>query len=239
MTSAPALVLLPGLDGTGDLFAPFIAVAARRFEVQVLRYDQQRDQSYAGLASALLPMLPREGRFVLVAESFGSPLALRLAAAEPTGLAAVVLVNGFARAPSLLGRAVLSLPILRGLSRGLSRTPSWALRRYLIGDDAPAALVSLLQQTLRKVPASTLSARLLSLAVCDETESYLRCTAPMFYLKSSEDRLLGAAALATLEYLRPGLCVESIAAPHLLLQRAPDAAFAALVRLLLEDRQLA
>jgi pimeloyl-[acyl-carrier protein] methyl ester esterase len=236
MSSAPTLVLLPGLDGSGDLFAPFVAIARERFPTQVLRYDHDDDQSAPRLAAALLPALPVDRPFALVAESFGSPIALRLAAAAPRGLTAVVLVNGFARAPLSLARAALALPLGWTVARGLSRSPGWALRRYLLGDDAPPALVAAAREALRGVPSSTLHARLSGLAVCDETESYLRCTAPMFYLRSTGDRLLGDGALALLEYLRPGLCVESIAAPHLLLQRAPEAAFAALERLLLDDR---
>jgi pimeloyl-[acyl-carrier protein] methyl ester esterase len=239
MSSAPTLVLLPGLDGTGDLFAPFLSVAAQRFAVQVLRYDHDRDQSAARLARALLPALPGDGRFVLVAESFASPIALRLAASAPKGLSAVVLVNGFARTPLSLGLSAVALPLGWSFARALTRSPDWALRRYLLDDAAPLALVAALRQALRSVPPSVLQARLSGLAVCDETESYLRSTAPMFYLRSTADRLLGGAPLALLEYLRPGLCVESIAAPHLLLQRAPEAALAALTRLLLDDRQRA
>jgi len=239
MSSAPTLVLLPGLDGTGDLFAPFLAVAQQRFSVQVLRYDHERDQSAARLARTLLRALPSDRPFALVGESFGSPIALRLAASAPRGLSAVVLVNGFARTPFSLGVAAFAPPLGWSLARGLSRSPEWALRRYLLGDAAPPGLVAATRQALRNVPSSTLHARLSGLAVCDETESYLRCTAPMFYLRSTEDRLLGGGALALLEYLRPGLCVESIAAPHLLLQRAPEAALATLARLLLDDRQRA
>lgn len=239
MSSVPTLVLLPGLDGTGELFAPFLRVARQRFPVQMLRYDHGRDQSAAGLARALLPELPDDREFALVAESFGSPIALRLAASAPPGLSAVVLVNGFARTPVSLGLAAFAQPLGWSLARGLSRSPDWVLRRYLLDDAAPPALVAAVRQALRSVPPATLHARLSGLAVCDETESYLRCTAPMFYLRSTEDRLLGGGALAQLEYLRPGLCVESIAAPHLLLQRAPEAALAALARLLLDDRQRA
>jgi hypothetical protein len=61
----------------------------------------------------------------------------------------------------------------------------------------------------------------------------------MFYLQATRDRLLPASALARLEYLRPGLVVERTNAPHLLLQRAPDAALAQLSRWLLGDKQRA
>ena len=239
MTTAPTLVLLPGLDGKGDLFAPLLPFARQRFAVQVLHYDDDPDQSSERLAGMLLPSLPSDRPFALVAESFGSPIALRLAAAAPSGLSALVLVNGFARAPLPLAVAALARPLGLGLSRVLAQAPEWALRRYLLGDAAPADLVAAVRRAVRGVKPAVLRARLSGLAACDETESYLRCTAPLFYLRSTGDRLLSGAALALLEYLRPGLCVESIAAPHLLLQCAPEAAAAALARWLLDERERA
>ncbi|MEZ5707665.1 MAG: hypothetical protein R3E56_22020 [Burkholderiaceae bacterium] len=34
----PTLVLLPGMDGTGDLFKPFLAVMASAFDTLVIQY---------------------------------------------------------------------------------------------------------------------------------------------------------------------------------------------------------
>ena len=61
----------------------------------------------------------------------------------------------------------------------------------------------------------------------------------MFYLRATRDRLLDPAALELVAYLRPGLVVESIDAPHMLLQRAPAAALAVLSEWLLRDKELA
>ncbi len=231
----PTLVLLPGLDGTGDLFAALIERSLGTFDARVLRYDHERDQSYARQSEALAPALPTDREYVLVAESFGGPLALRLAARKPPHLSAVVLVCSFACSPLSVSQKLVAPAI----GRALPSAPSWALRRFLIGDDAPDATVDAVRAALSKVPPEVLRARFATLASCDETETYLRCWAPMFYLQATRDRLLPASALARLEYLRPGLVVERIDAPHLLLQRAPDAALAQLSRWLLDDKQRA
>jgi pimeloyl-ACP methyl ester carboxylesterase len=232
---APTLVLLPGLDGTGDLFAPLIAQAQGTFDTRVLRYDHERDQSYARHSEALAPELPTDRDYVLVAESFGGPLALRLAAAKPSHLSAVVLVCSFASSPLSLSQR-LAAP---AVARALPSSPPWAVRKLLVGDDAPDATVEAVRAALSNVPPHVLRARLAMLASCDETEAYLRCWAPMFYLQATRDRLLQASALARLEYLRPGLVVERLDAPHMLLQRAPAAALAQLERWLLGDKQRA
>jgi pimeloyl-ACP methyl ester carboxylesterase len=235
VTLAPTLVLLPGLDGTGDLFAPLIARAQGTFDTRVLRYDHERDQSYARLSEALAPDLPTDRDYVLVAESFGGPLALRLAAHKPPRLSAVVLACSFACSPLSLSQRLVAPAV----ARALPSSPPWAVRKFLIGDDAPDAAVDAVRAAMSKVPLHVLRARFATLASCDETETYLRCWAPMFYLQATRDRLLPASALTQLEYLRPGLVVERIDAPHLLLQRAPDAAVEQLSRWLLGDKQRA
>lgn len=232
MRCATPLVLLPGLDGSGSLFEPFVAAAAPHFPVQVLSYDEAPDQSYARLAASLAPALPRDRPFVLVAESFGGPLALHLSIAVPERVTAVVLVNSFVRRPSTWaqGRALLALAPVLG------RPPAWAVRKFMLGEGAPAALVQAVQQAIGQVPAAVLRARLSTLCACDEVQTYLRSMAPIYYLHGTEDRLLGRGALELLEYVRPGLVVERIAAPHLLLQRRPSEALTCLRRFLLEDR---
>ena len=44
-----ALVLLPGMDGTGELFAPFVAALKREFKVVVVRYPTNEPLGYAEL----------------------------------------------------------------------------------------------------------------------------------------------------------------------------------------------
>jgi pimeloyl-ACP methyl ester carboxylesterase len=235
MSLAPTLVLLPGLDGTGDLFAPLIARAQGAFDTRVLRYDHELDQSFARQSEALAPELPTDRDYVLVAESFGGPLALRLAARQPPHLSAVVLVCSFASSPLSLSQRLVAPAV----ARALPSSPPWVVRKLLAGDDAPDSTVDAVRAALSKVPPHVLRARFATLATCDETEAYLRCWAPMFYLQATRDRLLPASALARLEYLRPGLVVERIDAPHLLLQRAPDAALVQLSHWLLGDKQRA
>ena len=226
---APTLVLLPGLDGTGELFAPLCAAAAPTFATHVLRYDHDPDQSYARLAEVLAPQLPQDRPFVLIGESFGGPLALRLALAAPRGLVAIVFVNTYLRSPIgfLAGRALTLMTTLLAHAPDLS---------FMLGDDASRTLVEQVRGALRSMPASVLRARIVTLRSCDETSSYLHCMAPMFYLHGSEDRLLPKTALELFEYVRPGLVVENLAAPHLLLQRKPAEALACLQRWLLEDK---
>jgi hypothetical protein len=45
------LVLLPGMDGTGQLFAPFLTALGHGVDVKVVRYPTKEPLSYAELES--------------------------------------------------------------------------------------------------------------------------------------------------------------------------------------------
>jgi len=45
------LVLLPGLDGTGKLFAPLIEALPSSIDIQVITYPLNKEQSYNELYS--------------------------------------------------------------------------------------------------------------------------------------------------------------------------------------------
>jgi pimeloyl-ACP methyl ester carboxylesterase len=219
------------MDGRGLLLEPLLARLRRSHEVRVLQLPDAGPQTYRALDDHVQGLLPRDREpYALVAESFSGPLALRLAAGEPTGLAAVVLVNSFVARPvgllSALGASV-GVPWLSrlGLAQRLAAGP-------MLGADAPPELLAALSRELSRVPAATLGARLRTLATANETPAYLHTQLPIFYLRGEQDRLVDESALRTLIGLRPGLQLQRIEGPHLLLQRHPEACAAALISML-------
>jgi pimeloyl-ACP methyl ester carboxylesterase len=77
---SPILVLLPGLDGTGKLFAEFLKVIESRIDTLVVAYPSDTPMSYDELERLVLASLPADRPFVLLGESFSGPLAIRIAA---------------------------------------------------------------------------------------------------------------------------------------------------------------
>lgn len=92
-------MLLPGLDGTGRLFEPFLKVLPPSIVPQVIAYPRGKPLGYDDLFEFVAPQLPTGRPFVLLGESFGGPLAIRLAASRPPGLAGLVLCGTFVRNP--------------------------------------------------------------------------------------------------------------------------------------------
>ena len=214
----PLLVLLPGLDGTGLMFEPFLK-ALPDFETRVVAYPPAL-VSYAACLHHARTHLPKDRPFLLLGESFSGPVALALAAERPEGLVAVVLCGTFARNPRPgLG---WTAPLLRLLPP--VRLPVGTVRFLLLGRWATGPLMDLVRRVLPAVPKATLRDRLLAVLAVDQTPLLARLQVPALALVAARDRLVPLAALQHLKVHLPGLDAVRLQGPHWLLQTRPDAA---------------
>jgi pimeloyl-ACP methyl ester carboxylesterase len=93
-----AVVLVPGMDGTGDLFYRQVPSLARAYRVATyrLRDDAESfDLLATDLAQTIDIVAPVERRAIVVGESFGGAVALTCALAHPEQVAALVILNSF------------------------------------------------------------------------------------------------------------------------------------------------
>jgi pimeloyl-[acyl-carrier protein] methyl ester esterase len=74
------LVLLPGLDGTGKLFAAFVRALGAGVESRVVGYSPDEPLGYEELELKVRAQLPLDRSYVLLGESFSGPIAMRIAA---------------------------------------------------------------------------------------------------------------------------------------------------------------
>lgn len=126
------MVLLPGIDGTGDLFAPLVTALGRDVRSIIVRYpDQPLDYaSHEQIARAALPV----GQpFIVLGESFSGPIAISIAASAPAGLRGYVLCCSFVRSPRRLLRWLR--PLLGLLPA--RRVPDAVTAYFLMGRFAP------------------------------------------------------------------------------------------------------
>lgn len=91
------LVLLPGMDGTGRLFAPLLSRLDDRLEPVVIAYPGHEQLDYDQLHEFVRARLPKGEPFILLGESFSGPVAITLAATAPTGLCGLILCATFMR----------------------------------------------------------------------------------------------------------------------------------------------
>jgi pimeloyl-[acyl-carrier protein] methyl ester esterase len=216
------LVLLPGLDGTGELFADFIAALPESWTATTVAYPSDRFLSYTDLRPFVSAAAPQSERFVLVAESFSTPLAVWYAATNPHNLAAVIICAGFVASPvRRWSRTVKALakPWLFRL-----KPPRAIVEYFLLGQNAPTDLLQKLRRALHRVSPDVLSGRMLEVLDCDERDDLGRTTVPLLYLEATYDRLLSSSCKKEFSHLRPDTLFKSVPAPHLLLQREPQKA---------------
>lgn len=94
----PLIVLVPGMDGTGQLFYRQVPSLARRHRVATyaLREQATMEDLVADLAGVIRAAAP-DGRATVVGESFGGSVALSFALAHPELVDRLVIVNSFPR----------------------------------------------------------------------------------------------------------------------------------------------
>jgi pimeloyl-ACP methyl ester carboxylesterase len=143
----PALVYVPGIDGSGQLLLGTAPRLEERFRLIRLRYRTSANpahRSYAHLAASAIEAVSLRGveRMALLAESFGGGVALRAAIDFPTEVTALALVNTFAHYRRRSRLAVSRV--------ALRCTPAWAIAagrrvvapRILFGGPADRAAIA-------------------------------------------------------------------------------------------------
>ncbi|GLH72685.1 hypothetical protein GETHLI_11870 [Geothrix limicola] len=214
----PLLILLPGLDGTGRMFEPFLS-ALEDFDARVVRYPAAL-VSYPACIHFVRTHLPKDRPFLLLGESFSGPVALALAAERPEGLVALVLCGSFARNP----RPGLSwLAGLLGLLPA-RRLPMWLLRFLLLGRWATTPLMDLARAMGAEASPVAMRARLQAVMGVDHTPLLAHIQAPTLALVATRDRLVPRAATTWLRAHLPNLDIVRLDGPHWLLQARPEAA---------------
>ena len=206
------LVMLPGLDGTTQLYHTALALDWGGMRTMAIALPDQGPQDYAALATALTPSLP-EGEMVLLAESFSTPLAMLLAAREAGRVKALVLAAGFCANPQPSGLGWLPLHPLFALT-----PPAFLLKQFLTGEDAPQALLDALTTALGRTPGATLAERVrVALALLESDCPSLR-ELPVLLLQARHDRVIPWDAQSLLERHFPAATCHWVDGPHLLMQ---------------------
>ena len=211
------LVLLPGLDGTGELFRPLLEVIPPGFSARVVSYPTTGHQTYEALLAYLEGQLQTERDVVLLAESFSGSLAVRYAAAHADRVRAAVLCASFVRPPLPRWLRHLVLPACFRWP-----PPAWAVRRYMVGPAASEALVAAVTASIRSVPPRVLAERLKAVLQVDCADDLRRCRAPLLYLVAGLDALVRTSSAEAIRAARPDVTVRTVDGPHLLLQAAPE-----------------
>lgn len=210
----PKWILLPGMDGIGR-FRTFREAARVHAECRALSYPPDRPLDYDELVAQARAALREEEDYVLIAESFSGPIAIRLAAERPPGLRALVLAASFCASP-LGGMRRAALQRFGGVLFRL-QPPMFLLRYFLLGH-APRVVADDLYASVAQVRAEVFAARLRNILTVDACASLARVDVPVLYLQATRDRLVGEGAARAVRAACPQLELRRLPAPHMVLQ---------------------
>jgi pimeloyl-ACP methyl ester carboxylesterase len=215
-----ALVLLPGMHGTGELFAEFLAALGSEHEGVTVSYPPDQPLDYAQLEFFVRSRLPTDRPFVLLGESFSGPIAISIAASAPSGLRGLVLCVSFPKNP---------LPLFGAIQHVTSVFPIWRgayalFARLVLGRFSTSVRSEAIVQAIAQVSPAVLRARIRAVLSVDVTPKLSRVRVPVLCLQAANDRLVLKAAGRQMYRLLPGIQVVELDAPHFLLQAVPAAA---------------
>jgi len=155
---------------------------------------------------------------VLLAESFSGPLAIRIGADPPRGLAGVILCGTFAKNPypwlRLMRPLAVRLPV--------KSLPRWLRAPLMWGSGNPRRAPPRGQRAISAVAAPVIRCRIGEVLSVDETARLGAIELPILVLTAARDRLLPRAATHLLLQSLPLAQFEEIDGPHLLLQSRPS-----------------
>ena len=213
----PLLVLLPGLDGTGKLFSEFVNVLGSSVDSRIVAYPKDQPLGYDELEALVMAAIPRNQPFILLGESFSGPLAIRIAARAPAGLAAVILCASFARNPFpwlWWARPLAAFLPLKSL-------PRWVRAPLMWGSASPQRAPAQMERAMAGVSPTVIRCRIAALLAADESAALGLLRLPMLVLRARRDRVISRAATRWILKTLPSAQMAEIDGPHLLLQTRP------------------
>jgi pimeloyl-ACP methyl ester carboxylesterase len=209
---------MPGLDGTGKLFAPIIPLLDAHFDLSIITYpDLDSFPDYVDCARNQLPETPG---FSLLAESLSGPVALALMAQEHGQFGPSVLSTTFARSP--LAELTRMSGYIPQQIFSIGALNEFCMDVYASDDEDHSETQPLPLNVTEQIDGSVLKHRISVFSRIDVSALLPSIDVPILLLNALRDRIVtGSNAQMMQEYL-PRVTRVDIDAPHLLLQTRPQ-----------------
>ncbi|MCI5137559.1 MAG: alpha/beta hydrolase [Candidatus Electrothrix sp. AR1] len=218
------IILLPGMDGTGILFRPFIQELPQHISedifkeitVQAISYPCDQELSYEQLIDYVRSRLPTEEEIILVAESFSGPIGYALATEQPNKIRAVIFVATFLSPPK--GLLWMMPPALIALLMKIP-LPVFLLSRLIFERGTANETVARFKTVLKRVRRPVLAARVREMSGLRTEQQIL--DVPCAYIRAGNDLLISRSHAEEFRRIAPQLAVAEIPGPHFIMQAQP------------------
>lgn len=215
-----AIVLLPGMDGTGELLGTLVDQLSTHRPVRLIGYPVDRSLGYDQLISYVRERVPND-RFVILGESFSGPIAIEIAATD-SRVVGLILASSFARHPLPTQLAAFTRLL------DLRWIPPSLVAASLMGSAATPKLSAHLRQILATLPRETVRARAQDVLRVDKRRRLREIKCPVLCLHGRLDRLVGKRHVDEIVAAQPACRVRWLDAPHMLLATHADVAASAI-----------
>ena len=192
------------------------------FASTAMKYPKDVYLSYADHLRAIEDSAAEYGSFVMLGESFSSPIAIQFAAKYPANLKGLILSAGFATSPvrGLLQRiAPAVVPVLSYLP--VNRIGA---RVMVPGRMAPGSAPARVRDAIAAVKPKVLMDRVHSVLGCDVLGDLSKIEAPLLYLQARYDSLVDPVCLQEMRWVKPDIEVAVMNSSHMILQERPQEA---------------
>ncbi len=211
------IVLLPGLDGTGNLFRSILRFLPTE-DVIVIALPEVGEQTFEALTEYCQTKVPKEP-YILVAESFSGPIGIELAAKDTGLMMRLILVATFASPPKpFVSRLCSMLPI-----KGLMRLPfsSLASRLLFLGFNTPIEIIDNFLSSVASVPSEVIAQRLQVVSSFECGVASIKV--PVIYIQPTNDILVPRKCFSAIEKIAGNIELKRVRGPHFILQSDPEA----------------
>ena len=218
MNQRRRLVLLPGLDGTGKLYAPMVPYLEPHFEMTFVTYPDL--DSFADYIVCAQNQLPATPGFSLVAESFSGPVAMALMVHQPEEIGPSVLASTFARSPlATLTRMANSVP---ADIFSIGALKEFCMDVYASDEEDNSETQPLPLNVSEQLDGTLLKHRISVFSRIDVSALLPNIQAPILQLHGLRDRIVSENDAEMIQSSLPNVERVDIDAPHLLLQTRPQ-----------------
>lgn len=208
------ILLLPGMDGTGVLFEPFVKAFPNSIDIQVATLIQELDVSFEAQASALLGQV--KNNTIIVAESYSGLVAHELAKLAPESIKHIVFAASFLERPSILAKFGNVMP---KAMLDYTLYPKFIVRQALFGKYHSQYLMKLFDRAMADVSLELLEFRIKQL--CNLNKVEYRSDIPATYLQAEHDRLVSSNAVNVFKHVYTRLNYKTMQGSHFILQTNP------------------
>lgn len=216
MTKAKHLVLLPGLDGSGLLFQPFLKSCLQRDQYTVISYPSDRHIPYSELADYVISHLPKNKDIVLLGESYSGPVAIQIASRTGLNICSLILVATFSYYPDTLLKFIsLWLPYQYLLRLPI---PDKILKYICFDQKIEPDIMLLLKKSLKLTPPALMASRMSEGIHIDVRKELKEIKIPCIYIKAKYDKLVSAKAAMEIKNINNAITIIEINGPHFILQ---------------------